>query len=54
MLVTLILCVGAQSTHELVVGAVGTDWLRLVAVNRVESKMLSRHTVGTGEFRNYL
>ena len=54
MLVTLILCVGAQPAHELVVGAVGTDWLRLVAVDRVESKMLSRHPVGAGEFRNYL
>jgi hypothetical protein len=52
MLVTLILCVG--EAHELVVSGVSANGLRLVAVYRVETEMLSGHPACTWEFRDYL
>jgi hypothetical protein len=52
MLVTLILCVG--KAHELVMSAVSANGLRLVAVYRIKTEMLSRHPVCTWEFRDYL
>ena len=50
MFVLLILCGLDESAHELVMGAVGTNWRLMTLIYGVQSKMLPMHSVSSRKF----